>query len=223
MAKQQNTADSAEVVIFFARARGGGSVVAESVRALAEAVDRAAQPRITGEVRKALPANVKHDEKSLFDSAEPVRAPNGEDVTAEIGEAAGFSGPRRKRGDGDPKDRNAGISLVGDIDFVPSGKPSLKDFFGEKNPGSDMDQVLVLCHFLQHTLKYPKFGPGHILSGFRHIGKPVPKDLKGTIRNMRREKVWLNFTDIEHIRLSTEGDNRVEHDLGNNNGEGGAE
>lgn len=109
----------------------------------------------------------------------------------------------KKRREGDRKDRNAGIKLVGDIDFVPSGKQSLKAFFALKAPNSDMDQILVLCHFLQYVLQSTSIGPGHILSGYRHIGKPVPKDLKQTIRNMRDKKAWINFSDIENIRLST--------------------
>lgn len=129
---------------------------------------------------------------------------------------------RRKRGEGDPKDRNAGITPVGDIDFVPNGKPALKTFFAEKAPGSDMDQILVLCHYIQQTLNYPKFGPSHILTGFKHVGKPVPKDLKATIRNMKK-RAWLNFTDMESIRLTTEGENRVEHELGKGKSDAGAQ
>ena len=127
---------------------------------------------------------------------------------------------RKKRGDGERKDRNAGIKPVGDINFVPNGKQSLRDFFAEKAPGSDIDQILVICYFLQHTLQSGQIGPGHILSGFKHVAKPVPKDLKQTIRNMRDKKAWINFTDIESIGLTTEGDNRVEHVLGK--GDGGA-
>src|ERR1700722_5084207 len=43
---------------------------------------------------------------------------------------------RKKRGDGDRRDRNAGIKPVGDIDFVPAGKQALKEFFASKTPGS---------------------------------------------------------------------------------------
>jgi hypothetical protein len=85
-----------------------------------------------------------------------------------------------------------------------------------------MDQVLVICHFLQHAVQTAQIGPGHILSGFKHVNKPVPKDLKQTIRNMKTKKAWLNFADIENIRLTTEGDNRVEHGLGKGNGDVGA-
>jgi hypothetical protein len=98
-----------------------------------------------------------------FDGASP-ESPHAAPESLAVSEP-----PRKKRGEGDPKDRNAGIKPLGDIDFVPAGKESLKNFFAEKAPGSDMDRVLVL---------------------------------------------WLGFTDIEDIRLTTVGDNRVEHELG---------
>ncbi len=124
---------------------------------------------------------------------------------------------RRRRGDGPKVDRNAGITPAGDVDFYPSDKSSLKGFFDEKCPRTDMDKALVLCYYLQETLELPQFGPGHVLAGFREVDKAVPVDLKQTLRNMRgntkRGKAWLNFTDIEKIQLSTGGINRVLHQL----------
>jgi hypothetical protein len=103
---------------------------------------------------------------------------------------------------------------VPDLDFVPDGKEALKKFFAEKEPRSDMEQVLVLVYYLQHTLAIPAIGPGHILTAFKHVGKPVPVDLRATVRNMKNQKAWLNFTDMEAIRVTTQGDNVVEHELG---------
>jgi hypothetical protein len=57
------------------------------------------------------------------------------------------------------------------------------------------------------------------LSGFKHVGKPVPKDLKQTIRNLKDKKAWLGGTGLDDIRLTTEGDNRVEYELGKSDGE----
>jgi len=114
--------------------------------------------------------------------------------------------PTRKRG-GPKTDRNAGIKLVPDLDFVPNGKEALKKFFAEKEPKNDMEQVLVLVYYMQHTLTLPAIGPRHILTAFKHVGKPVPVDLRATIRNIKNQKVWLNFTDWEAIRVTTQGDN----------------
>jgi len=76
-----------------------------------------------------------------------------------------------------------------------------------------MDQILVFCHYMQHTVQCPQIGPSHILSAFKHVNKPVPKDIKQTIRNMKSKKAWLSFSDIDSICVTTEGDNRVEHQL----------
>jgi len=147
---------------------------------------------------------------TLFDEQDAVNADLGESD----GEASGeTSAARNKRGQGEKRDHNAGISLVGDLDFVPNGKLSLKAFFAEKAPRFHVDQVLVICYYLQHTLELAAFGPGQVLSGFKHVGKPVPRDLSKTIQNLKKKKAWLNFTDINIIRVTTEGDNHVEHEL----------
>jgi hypothetical protein len=169
---------------------------------------------------RRLPSTPAAAEPTLFDNQDAVEA----EVSVNEQDTPGpeSAGQRRKRGEGDPKDRNAGIEPVGDINFVPKDKTSLKELFAEKSPVSDMDQILVIGHFLQHNTDLPKFGPGHILGGFKHVGEPVPKDLKQTIRNMRKGKAWLKFSDIEDVRLTTEGDNRVEHELGKSSGDSGA-
>src|SRR5690348_15497570 len=101
MAKQQAAgSDPGEVVIFYARARGGGAVVAESVRALAEAVERTAQPRVTARVvQRTLPA--KGDEKTLFDPVEEAAEPEAAEPLEEVVDAApSTANQRQKRGQG---------------------------------------------------------------------------------------------------------------------------
>ena len=109
-------------------------------------------------------------------------------------------------------DRNAGIAPVANLDFIPQGKKALKAFVVEKAPKSDVDRVLVLSHYLHHTMGLTTFSPGHILTAFRHVGVEVPVDLPATIRNMKK-RVLLNFTDSNVITMATEGNNRVEHQL----------
>ncbi len=173
---------------------------------------------------KAIPVN--GDAMPLSEPVSPLDdevGPASDTAMPELanGDPTDAGASRKKRGDGDRKDRNAGIKPVGDIDFVPAGKKSLKDLFAEKSPGSDMEQALVICYFLEHSAESNQIGPGHILSGFKHVNKPVPKDLKQTIRNMKAKKAWLKFTDIESVSLTTEGDNHVDHVLGKSvNGSG---
>jgi hypothetical protein len=203
---------------------GSDAAIEEALRAL-ERVRRPAidVPAAANRIpHNGIPANGSsslRDDATLFDDVVEADAATAITEPAPVAPeevTPGSEAPRRKRGEGDRIDRNAGIKPEGDIDFVPNGKQPLKEFFAGKAPTSDMDQILVICHFLQHILQANRIGPGHILSGFKHVGEPIPKDLKQTIRNMKN-KAWLNFTSIDDIRLTTVGDNRVEHELGNGN------
>jgi hypothetical protein len=217
MAKPPNNTDPSEVVIFFARVKGGGEVVAQSVRALADALDRASQPRVQIRPAKPLPpSNKSHPEQLEFD---PTDEPLEEDHTENVDDVAipsSTASGRKKRGEGDLRDRNAGIISVGDIDFVPNGKDSLKTLFAAKIPSSDLDKIIVIAYFLQHILTLQKFGVNHILTAFKHVGKPVPTDLRQTLRNMKK-KAWVGFNELDDIRLTTVGDNRFVHELGKRN------
>lgn len=101
-----------------------------------------------------------------------------------------------------------------DLNFRPSDQSNLKAFVEEKDPKNDLETVIVALHYMQHTMALTKIGPAHVMTAFKEIGKAIPVDLKQTIRNIKRLKMWLNFTDIEDLRTTTQGDNFVEHELG---------
>lgn len=158
----------------------------------------------------ALPSPQPPAEPGLF----PEDEVNADDSSGDIPPAQGGQdeNTRKPRGTGPKIDRNAAISMVPNLDFVQTGKTALKEFFASKSPKSDVDRALVIAYYLQHTIGAASFGPGHILSGFRHLVVDVPVDLPATLRNMKK-KVWLNFTTIDNMTVATEGVNRVEHDL----------
>jgi hypothetical protein len=205
---------------------GADTTIEEALRAverMRRPVIEVAPPRRVGHVPAAHAEDAPPPQPTLFDEQEEMRD-NGAEQGPPLGPVGNIDepsgSPRKRRGDGDRRDRNAGLKPVGNIDFVPAGKPSLNEFFTAKAPSSDLDQILVICFFLEHTLETNQIGPGHVLSGLKHLEKPVPKDLKQTIRNVEK-KAWLRFTDIEDIHLTTEGDNRVKFKLGQGNGDAG--
>jgi hypothetical protein len=175
--------------------------------------------RVTSEVlpvtSRRLPAPAAAvEEPSLFDEPDPANEPSNGDE----GESAESTNQRRKRGEGVGVDRNAGITAAGDVDFYPQGQQTLKEFFAQKGAKSDGQACLAFCYYLQEVLKLPKFGAGHVLAGFNHVEKSIPADLPGTLRNMREgkkgSKSWLAFTDLENIRVTTNGLNQVRHAMG---------
>jgi hypothetical protein len=176
--------------------------------------------------KRLAPTNSPSREPTLFEDEDDV-------IDAEVGTGSAEvsendpNGQRRKRGDGPSVDRNAGITAAGDVDFYPNGKTSLKDFFAEKSPGSDMERCLVFSFYMQEVVMISPFGAGHLLAGFNNVGAEIPKDLPGTLRNMRegkkRSKAWLAFSDLDNIRVTTNGLNHVRHELGKDGGENGGD
>ncbi len=137
---------------------------------------------------------------------------DADENAAEIQEDT-LTSTRLKRGEGPKSDRNAGLKLVADLDLMPEGKEFLKDFVTAKNPGTAEEQVLLFVYYMTHTLSVSPITPDHVLSCFKPAGKKVPVDLRQTIRNVAKNKAWLN-TDLDDLHVTTQGENHVEHTLG---------
>ncbi len=71
-----------------------------------------------------------------------------------------------------------------------------------------------MLYYMQHVMELPKVGASHVMTAFKEGGKSIPVDLKQTIRNIKSSRMWLNFTEIEELRTTTQGDNFVEHEMG---------
>jgi hypothetical protein len=103
--------------------------------------------------------------------------------------------------------------LVADLDLVPDDKLSLRDFLSIKKPKTAEEQVLVFVYYMTHALALPAITASHVLWCFKPVGKKVPADVSQTIRNVCKNKAWLN-SDLENLRTTTQGDNHVDHKLG---------
>ncbi len=219
--REQGT-EKGKIRVFFAEVEGNNQTLQDVLRTVSQILPRAVEvkmpPKLVQNGTANAASSARPAEPDLFnqESAAP-EIIDAEEVEQPNAGAAGTT--RKKRGEGTKTERNAGISPVADLNFVPRDKPALKAFFAEKAPATDMEQVLVVGYYLKQTLKLATFGPGHIIAGFKHVNKPIPVDLKQTMRNMKpmvgskQGKGWLNFTDVESARLTTEGDNVVEHEL----------
>jgi ribosomal protein L1 len=104
--------------------------------------------------------------------------------------------------------------LLPDLNFRPNGEQALKEFVDEKSPKNDLEVALATVYYMQHVMALPKIGPAHLMTAFKEAGKPIPSDVRQTIRNVKKSKIWLNFNDIEDVRTTTQGDNFVEHQMG---------
>jgi hypothetical protein len=197
--------DKAKVRVFFAEVDGNNDSIQEALRTMVSAMSRPVRvisdQRTNGKPVELLAADVEEIEEEI-------------EQDAEVNSSEEEASARKARGTGKKIDRNAGLSLVPDLNFRPAGQKSLKEFIERKKPQSDVEIVMLVVHYMQHTMKLPKIGPAHVMTALKDVGKAIPVDLRQTIRNLKKSKAWLNFTDIEDIRSTTQGDNFVEHEMG---------
>jgi len=213
MAKRSNEpisgADKAKVRVFFAELEGNNESVQEALKTMVSAMSRPVRVILDQKADgKAPPLLEKADIEEVEGPIEPMP-----EVEASGDDTAPQSA-RKARGTGKKTDRNAGLDLVPDLDFRPTGKPTLKDFLEEKKPDTDLEAGLVMIYYMQQMMGLAKIGPNHVLTAFKEAKRAIPADLRQTIRNTKKSRMWLNFTDIEDIRTTTQGDNVVEHEMG---------
>ena len=202
-------ADKAKVRVFYAEVEGNNESVQDALKtmlAMSRPVRVISDQKTNGNAAVLLQHRDIDIVEEAIDQVEEVGTPDGE--------LASPPNARKPRGTGRKVDRNAGLKLVPDLDFRPDGKQALKEFVDEKSPKKDLDATLVLVYYMQHVMELPKIGPAHVMTAFKDAGKAVPVDVNQTIRNLKNRKIWLNFTDIEDVRTTTQGENFVEHEIG---------
>jgi hypothetical protein len=213
MAKRNNEptsgANRAKVRVFFAEVEGNNESVQEALKTMVSAMSRPvrviSEEGANGRAPVLLQQANAEEVEEAIDEVEEVE---------DLGDEPAGPNARRPRGTGKKVDRNAGLNLVPDLNFRLNGKQSLKEFMDEKNSKNDLETVLVAVYYMQRIMSLTKIGPAHVMTAFKEVGNAIPVDLRQTIRNVKKSKMWLNFTDIEDIRTTTQGDNFIEHEMG---------
>lgn len=202
------SADKAKVRVFFAEVEGNNESVQEALKTMLAAMNRPA--------RIAVDQRINGNSSALPEPPSAAPEELEEENDEEVKEVSTDSvSPRAPRGQGKKVDRNAGLGLV-ELNFRPDDGSSFKEFVATKSPKNDVEAVVTYVYFLQHKMKVAPIGPRQVYTAFKEAGRPVPKDLRQTIRNVKSTKMFINFSDIDDIKITTQGDNFVEHDLGSN-------
>jgi hypothetical protein len=217
MAKRNNepglNPDKAKVRVFFAEVEGNNESVQDALKTMVAAMSRPV--RVISDTRLDGKETVLLENAETVQELGPIEEPSDTDALVEdtLGQPA-----RKARGTGIKKDRNAGLDLVPDLNFRPDGKETLKEFFQQKAPANDLAAVVVIVYYFQHVMGLNKIGTSHVMTALKEVGKAIPADLRQTIRNVKKTRMWINFSDTDDLKMTTQGDNFVEHEMGKNGG-----
>ncbi len=209
--------DKAKVSVFFAQIEGGDGTIQDGLRTLAAALGRVTQQSpLLRQTRPQLPASNKDDgavrQRRLFDEQDPPDDVQEDDVL-ELPDVEGLGEQTPTR----PKDsrprKSATYKMLGELDLRQIGKQSLKEYFAEKRPSDQKSQIAVIVPYLTKIAGETNVDYDHLYTCFREVGEKVPLDLRSTVRDASRIKGWIDTSNSKAFRLTTAGENFVNHDL----------
>ena len=105
------------------------------------------------------------------------------------------------------------LSIVKDLNLKPNGKESFNDFADKKKPTSNQEKCVVAVYYLKKELVLPNISINHIYTCFKDAKWRVPADLVNTLQYIASQRGWLDTSNSTDIKLTTLGENLVEHDL----------
>lgn len=116
--------------------------------------------------------------------------------------------------------RKESFSIIKDLDLSSKGnKKSLREFFKEKAPSAALGKNAVFVYYLQNEAKITGITIDHIYSCYKDVNERVPEALKQSILDTSSKKGWIDTASMTDIKMSTPGENFVEHDLPRSSGE----
>jgi hypothetical protein len=106
-------------------------------------------------------------------------------------------------------------SQLRDLDLTPKGKQSLKEFVAEKQPKTNHDRNTVSVYYLIRIAGITPVTIDHVYTCFRDMSTSwrLPANLANSVALTANRKRFLDTANLQDIKLTPPGINRVEHDL----------
>lgn len=114
-----------------------------------------------------------------------------------------------------PRKRSAkktSVTLDKSLNLYPNDHPSFIDFANEKEPKTNIPRVVVTVYWLREYGNVDAITPSHIYTCFKAINWPVPLNIPNTLAKAGGEN-YIDSSKSEDIKLTTHGENYVEHAL----------
>jgi hypothetical protein len=105
------------------------------------------------------------------------------------------------------------LGMVKDLNLKPKDKTSLDEFIEKKKPTSYYEKCATLVYYLKNELCLPNVTENHVYSCFKHMKWRIPADLSNTLAYTASQYGWLDTSNLQDVKVTTMGENLVEHDL----------
>ena len=104
------------------------------------------------------------------------------------------------------------ISMDKGLNLMPQGKDSAVTFAAAKLPSNVKEKCVVAVYYLRDVVEVDKVTAQGVFTFFKTVQWPAPADMKNTLQQAGTEG-WLDTADSDDIKLTSLGENLVEHTL----------
>jgi hypothetical protein len=106
------------------------------------------------------------------------------------------------------------LTVIKDLNLRADGSvPALRDFYAEKTPDGFAECNALFAYYLAKLKEIAGIGPSHIYTCYKAVGIKVPGAFIQSLKDTARRQGWVDSSDFTDIRVTTIGENHVEHDL----------
>jgi hypothetical protein len=117
----------------------------------------------------------------------------------------------RKRGGPRPVSE---LEVIQDLNLKKEGRaPALREFYQLKAPQAFSEHNAVFVYYLKRLKSLDGITPSHIFTCYQEVNARKPGAFYQSLLDTARVKGWINTRDTSDIRITTVGENFVEHDL----------
>jgi hypothetical protein len=111
------------------------------------------------------------------------------------------------------RSRAGGLSIDRDLNLRPSGKPSCGEFYVQKSPKGQDENNAVFVYYLERVLGLSDVNADQVYTCYKEVKAKVPSDLRNSLHVTAARKGWISTEDSQDLKVTTRGENLVEHDL----------
>lgn len=140
--------------------------------------------------------------------------PQAPSTPAPAQQVAASDNPKTKSGSNGKSSKKSKtiISMDKTLNLSPNGKQSAAQFGAEKSPSNVIQKSVVAVYYLRDVLELEKVSVEGVFTFFKTLSWPVPADLKNTLQQAGTHG-FLDTSDSQAIKLTSLGENLVEHEL----------
>jgi len=105
-------------------------------------------------------------------------------------------------------------AIVKDLNLkADSSIESLRDFWKRKRPDGFLEQNAVFVYYLSMLKRIENISQDHVYTCYKDVAARIPGAFYQSLLDTSRRKGWIDTKNMQNIRVTTVGENFVEHDL----------